>query len=444
MHHDSVKPGHPALEWVALERLKPQLRNARTHSRRQIQKLVRSIKDFGFTSPILVDADYNILAGHGRLEAAKLAKLTEVPVIRLDRLTEAQKKAYAVADNRLAELAGWDRKILALEFQEILRIETDIDLTSTGFEIGEIDLIIGSQNDTDPDEADELPEVLGPLVSRRGDLWRLGRHYLLCGDATDQGSFQRLLGDQRARMVITDPPFNVAINGHVSGLGKARHAEFAMASGEMSEEQFTRFLQSVTQNLADFSADGSLHYICMDWRHMRELLAAGHAAYDELKNLCVWAKTNAGMGSFYRSQHELVFVFKKGRAAHLNNIELGRFGRHRSNVWTYAGANTFSRTREQDLANHPTVKPVQLVADAIQDASAHGDIVLDAFGGSGTTLLAAEKTGRRAYLLELEPRYVDVTIERYQKLTGKPAVLVDLDITYDEMKRACAKEKLHG
>ena len=337
-----------------------------------------------------------------------------MPTIRLEDLTENEIRAYVIADNKLAENAGWDRELLAIELQGLIEIDLDFDITITGFEMAEIDILIGElDTDEEEDSADDVPEVSdGPPVTRPGDIWCIGNHRLICGDSTDPKVYVRLLEGAEAQMVFTDPPYNVAIDGHVSGLGKVKHREFAMASGEMTEDEFTAFLATVFGNLAGHSADGAIQFICMDWRHMGEVITAGGNAYSELKNLCVWAKTNGGMGSLYRSQHELVFVFKAGIAPHINNVELGKHGRYRTNLWSYAGINSFGKNRDAELALHPTVKPVALVADAILDCSKRGGIVLDAFAGSGTTLLAAEKTGRHGYGIELDPRYCDVTIQR--------------------------------
>ncbi|WP_291158429.1 DNA methyltransferase [Hyphomicrobium sp.] len=397
-------------------------RNARTHSAKQIRQIADSIDAFGFVNPVLIDAEDRIVAGHGRVEAARKLGLATVPVICLDHLTEAELRAYAIADNRLAELSGWDKDVLAIELADLVTIDSDFDVSVTGFDHAEIDLAIQRQPDP-PDVMDELPKVPSAeeAITRVGTLWCLGEHRIICGDVRDRDVVARLMDGDRARMVFTDPPYNVPIDGHVSGLGRQRHKEFAVASGEMSPKEFTEFLEVALGNLASVSSDGSLHYVCMDWRHLGELTDAGKRVYAELKNLCVWNKTNGGMGSFYRSKHELVFVYKLGRASHTNNIELGRFGRYRSNVWEYAGVNTWRKGRDNDLSDHPTVKPVLLVADAIQDASNRGDIVLDGFGGAGTTLMAAEKVGRRARVIELEPRYVDVTVLRWQKLTGQQA-----------------------
>ena len=236
-------------------------------------------------------------------------------------------------------------------------------------------------------------------------------------------------------MVFIDPPYNVPIDGNVCGSGSIKHREFAMAAGEMSETEFTDFLTTILGHLACHSISGSIHFICMDWRHILELLSAGRKVYAELKNLCVWNKDNGGMGSLYRSKHELVFVFKNGSERHINNVELGRHGRCRTNVWDYVGVNSLHEGRLDELAMHPTVKPVALVADAVLDCSKRDGIVLDCFGGSGTTLIAAEKTGRRGYLMELDPSYVDVTIKRFEKLTGKDAIHAENGSSFAEMRR---------
>lgn len=407
--------------------LKPYACNARTHSKKQVAQIASSIEQFGFNNPVLIDKDGVIIAGHGRVEAAKSLGLEAVPVIRLEHLTDAQRRAYILADNKLAEKAGWDREILAIELQNLMAEELDFDVAITGFEMPEIDVLIeelaAKPDKSDP--ADFVPDVQDTAVTQLGDVWQIGPHRLICGDATEAETYSRLLDGEQAQMVFTDPPYNVPINGHVSGLGEARHREFAMASGEMSEAEFAAFLQSVFVNLAEASVDGAIHFIAMDWRHMREVLDAGSAGYTELKNLCVWSKTNGGMGSLYRSQHELFFVYKAGTAPHINNVELGRHGRYRTNVWSYAGANAFSASRDDDLAMHPTVKPVALVMDAILDCSKRKGIVLDSFGGSGTTLVAAHKTGRQGCAIELDPLYCDVIVSRMAKVAKLDAVLVE-------------------
>lgn len=417
---------------VRITDLKPWKNNPRTHSKKQIRQIADSIKEFGFVNPVLIDGEDRIIAGHGRVEAAKLLGMTEVPAVRVDRLSETQIRAYVIADNKLALNAGWDEGLLQLELKE-LAVNLGFDVTLTGFETAEIDqLILGGEVDED-DEVTE-PDHSRPAVSRMGDLWRIGPHFVLCGDATKPESYRRLLAGQQAQLVFTDPPYNVPIKGHVSGLGKVQHDEFAMASGEMDRTEFTAFLATIFQNLTAHSVEGSVHYVCMDWRHMREVLEAGEGCYGSLLNLCVWNKTNGGMGSFYRSQHELVFVYQNGRGSHINNVELGKHDNYRTNVWTYAGVNTFGQTRDADLAMHPTVKPVALVADAIKDASKRNAVVLDAFGGSGTTLVAAERTGRRGYALEISPAYVDTIVKRVSEATGEKAVLAGTDETFDAVR----------
>jgi len=406
--------------------LKPNPRNARIHSRPDIRQIADSIRVFGFTNPVLIDAQGQIIAGHGRVEAAKLLGMQTVPTIRLDRLSQDQIRAYVIADNKLAENAGWDKDILAIELQYLLTLDcADFDVTITGFEVPEIDVILEDAAGQAAQE-DEIPDLLlnQPSVSEPGDLWLLGKHRILCGNSLHEGTYQTLMGGRRAAVVFSDPPFNVKIDGHATGNGVIRHREFAMASGEMSEAEFTSFLNNSLRLLAQFSANHSVHYICMDWRHAGDLIAAGKQNYDEFLNLCVWLKNNGGMGSFYRSQHELVLVFRKGKGPHRNNIQLGKFGRNRTNVWQYPGIHTQSKQGGEGnlLALHPTVKPVAMVADAILDCSARGEIVLDAFLGSGTTLMAAERVGRVCCGIEIDPTYVDVAIRRWQNHTGESAV----------------------
>ena len=415
--------------------LKPYGRNPHTHSKKQVRQIAESIRTFGWTNPILIDATGGVIAGHGRLEAAKLLGLETVPTIRIEDMTEAQKRAYVLADNKLAENAGWDRDLLALELQGLLEMDIDFEVTATGFEMGEIDVLIeGLDGEGEADANDEAPPVEfdRPAITQPGELWTLGRHRLLCGDALDGQSYARVLDGNPAQMAFTDPPYNVSIDGHVCGLGKVKHAEFAMASGEMSETEFTAFLKTVFGHLVAHSIDGAIHFVCIDWRHLYELLTAGRGVYTELKNLCVWNKTNGGMGSLYRSKHEMIAVFKSGRAPHINNVSLGSHGRNRANVWDYRGVNAFGGDRDEALEMHPTVKPVAMVADAILDCSMRGGIVLDAFAGSGTTILAAERTGRRARAIELEPHYVDVAVRRFQDATGIDAVDADSGRTFAE------------
>lgn len=409
---------------LPLASLKPYSRNARTHSAKQIAQIAASIRTFGFNNPVLADKDGVIIAGHGRVAAAKSLGLESVPVIRLEHMSEAQKRAYILADNKLAEQAGWDADILAIELQNLMEFDLDFDIAITGFEMPEIDVLISgaASQPQNADPLDAVPVVTERPVTRPGDMWMIGPHRLICGNALDHETYSHLLDGEQAQMVFTDPPYNVPVDGHVSGHGKVKHREFGMASGEMSAAEFTGFLTTVFANLVEASIDGSIHFVAMDWRHMGEVLDASKPNYSKLHNLCVWAKSNGGMGSLYRSQHELFFVFKSGNAPHINNVELGKHGRYRTNVWAYAGANAFGATRDEDLAMHPTVKPVALVADAILDCSKRKGIVLDAFAGSGTTLVAAHKTGRRGYGIELDPIYCDVIVRRMAKAAGLLAV----------------------
>jgi DNA modification methylase len=428
----------------AVDELRLDPKNPRKHSRRQIKQIARSIEGFGFNVPVLVDTDLKVIAGHGRLLACRELGWTEVPTISLEHLDEQQARAFAIADNRLTENSEWDDALLGEHLAALAALDLEFDLEATGFEMAEIDMRIEAlsiASNDDRDAADELPAA-GPPVTRPGELWVLGEHRILCANALEPVSYDQLLDSNRAAVVFTDPPYNVPIDGHVSGLGAIKHREFAMASGEMSPQEFTAFLGSICSQLARSSTDGALVFVCMDFRHMGELMAAGEQARLELKNLCIWVKDNAGMGSLYRSQHELVFVFKNGKAPHRNNVKLGRFGRSRTNVWRYAGVNSFSRGKggENLLALHPTVKPVALVADAILDCSARGDIVLDAFLGSGTTVLAAERTGRRGFGLELDPIYVDVAVRRWEALTGKSAVLEGDGRSFREIAEERASE----
>ncbi len=426
MPDDPIKIRDLEVQLIAIGKLKPSPSKARTHSKKQITQIAKSIETFGWTNPILTDEENRVLAGQARLGAAKQLGLLTAPVIRLTDMTEAQKRAYVLADNKLAELAGWDQAALALEFKAIIEIDAHFDLTNIGFETGEIDFAISEANTTEgPDEAEQKPEIdpERPIITRRGDVWQVGPHRLGCGDALILDNLAQLMGDEAAAMVFTDVPYNLPISGFVSGHGAVTHDEFAMASGEMTEAEFTNFLRKVMANLVTATTPGSIHFHCIDWRHIYELLTAGREAYSELKNLCVWAKTNAGMGSLYRSQHELVAVFKSGTAPHVNNVELARYGRNRSNVWTYAGVNSFGAERA-NLAIHPTVKPVAMIEDAIMDCSNRGDAILDAFCGSGSTLIAAENTGRRGFGLEIEPKYVDAALRRFRDLCGVEPVRI--------------------
>ncbi len=418
-----------------VDRLVPYANNARTHSKKQIKQIAESIKRFGFCNPVLISEDYTIIAGHGRVQAAKQLGMNEVPVRMLSHLSREDVRAYILADNKLAENAGWDREVLAIEMQGLIDLDFEIELL--GFSAAEIDFTIEgeqppSSTKDDPLDAIEPPSP-GPAITRPGDLWQLGPHRLLCGDARSHDDVSKLCAGREAGLLFTDPPYNVPIAGHVSGLGRVKHREFAVASGEMDEASFTAFLRDTLGVAATQLRDGAIAFVCMDWRHMGELLDAGRSVFSEFKNLCIWNKTNGGMGSFYRSKHELVFVFKKGSAPHINNFGLGDTGRYRTNVWDYPGISSLGAARDEELAMHPTVKPIALIADAIRDCSGRGDIILDVFGGSGSTLIAADQCGRVARLLELDPLYCDTIIRRFERVTGEPARLEACGSTFSKV-----------
>jgi DNA modification methylase len=413
----------PRLERRPLTEVKPNPHNVRKPNREQRRKLEASFLRFGENAPILVDRHSFILAGHARYEALKAMGRTHVWVLVLDHLSDVKARAYAIADNKIGAMSEWNQKKLTTEISDLIEIAEDFEIEDTGFDTGEIDVILQGLAASDPDEQDEFEPRVGQNVSVLGDLWSLGSHRLFCGDARETASYTALMNGEKAAAVFSDPPFNVRVNGHITGKGTQIHREFPSASGEMTEAEFTEFLSLILKLLRDHSGAGALTYIFIDWRHLFELLTAGRAADLSLLNLLVWCKTNAGMGSFYRSRHELILLFKNGRAPHTNNIQLGRHGRTRSNILEYAGANTFPRKgEERGLNHHPTCKPIALVADVILDSTKRDEIVLDAFMGSGTTILAAERTGRRAYGIELDPLYVDTAIDRWQRMTGQKAI----------------------
>jgi DNA modification methylase len=362
-----------------------------------------------------VDETLTLIAGHGRLKAAELLGIGEIPAIEVRGLSRARKRALALADNKLCTNAGWDRERLAAELPELaeLLIKESLDISLTGFSQAEIDQLQIDFEEDSSDPSDKIDEgwQTGPLVSKRNGLWLLDRHRLLCGDARSVPDLDRLTGSSRAAMAFLDVPYNVQVRG-IGGRGRTKHREFAMASGEMSRPEYVDFLVDGLGNSGRVSRDGAVHFVCCDWRHVTEVLEAGRLAYGETLNIVVWVKTNGGQGAFYRSRHEFIVVFRVGKAPHLNNVELGRHGRSRSNVWNYAGVNTFRAGRMDELRSHPTAKPVALVADAMRDCTRRGDVVLDTFLGSGTTIMAAEQIGRHAYAMEIEPRYVDVAVRR--------------------------------
>jgi DNA modification methylase len=431
---------HPQIEMLPPQSLRPNPRNARVHSKRQIRQLAKTMNAMGFVGAIIIDEVNGILAGHARFEAGKLRGMRLLPTLRVTGLSDTQKRAFSLADNKLNEWGGWDRDILVAELGDLATLlpELELDLTITGFEPAEIDTLFA---DLAPKAApeDALPESDPEAVTRPGDLWILNGHRLLCGNALWAPDFERLMNGARAQMAFTDPPYNVRVR-NVQGRGRIKHAEFVFASGEMSPREYVEFLENSLGNAARVSADGAVHYVCHDWRHVREVGEAAGKVYGAVLNLCVWGKTNAGQGSFYRSAHELIGVYRVGASSHQNNVELGKHGRNRSNLWTYPGINSFGTGRMEALAMHPTVKPVALVADAMRDCTTKGDIVIDPFIGSGTTIIAAEKIGRTAYGLEIEAKYVDVAISRWESYTKREAVLEGDGRTHGEVKA----ERLEG
>ncbi len=422
-----------AVDYLPIEQLCGYRRHARRHPKRQRRLIERSIREFGFVVPIIADRAGSVIAGHLRLIAAHALGYKRVPVIRIDHLTDEQVRALRLADNRLAELGEWDDEILAHEFQGLIDLDYDVEMT--GFQMAEVDLTIGAAFSVEAeDKADDLPEVELRTVSQMADRWKLDEHLVICGDARYSVSYEALLGGRRAQMMITDPPYNVKINGNVGGKGRIKHGEFVMASGEMSDAEFEDFLRAFVSNAVRFSEAGSLHYLFIDWRHYQVLARVCTDLYDTQLNMCVWVKSNGGMGSLYRSRHELVLVFRNGPDPHINNVELGRYGRNRTNVWEYHGCSSGTRDRRADLSLHPTVKPAEMIADAIKDASKRGGVILDPFLGSGTTIIACEMTGRVGVGLERDPRYVDVVVRRWQAYTGGEAVHAETSLTFAQME----------
>jgi DNA modification methylase len=435
---DARIPIPECIEIIPISNIQLNPRNAKKHPEKQIALLQENIEKFGFTNPLLVDEDSKLIAGHARHEAARRAGLQELPVIRLTHLTAAQKRALAIADNKITELGEWDLDILSEELAFLFddaSVELDFDPRIIGFDTVEVDQILddGSSKKDRSDPADdfETPPPETPAVTAAGDVWTCGDHRLQCGDATNPESHAALMGRDKAEVVVTDPPYNVPNAGHVTKREGVR--EFAMAAGEMSPETFTAFLSVVFGNIFNHMQAGAVAYFCMDWRHLPELWAAANPIFGTMKNLIVWVKRNAGLGSFYRSQHEMICVYA-APGKPINNFGLGGKGRHRTNVWEYPGFNGFVRGRDEILAMHPTVKPTAMAMDALKDCSNRGGIVLDPFAGSGTTMIAAERTGRRARLMEIDPLYCDTIVQRWQTYTGKTARLAETNETFDEVK----------
>jgi DNA modification methylase len=424
-----------AIDYRLIEDLKPYPGSARTHSRAQKAKLKALLARFGQVVPILIDHDNVIVDGHVVLTEWAALGNDQIAVVVCAGRDPAEIKALRLALGRIPQESGWDKTALKAEFESLLELGFDMDLT--GFDAVEIDMALAIDEPSAGEVEDAPPPPSsGPPVAQTGQIWRLGPHKVACGDSRDATLMARLMDGENADLVLTDPPYNVPISGFVVGAG--RHREFAFASGEMTPAQFTEFLHDGLAPSVEVLRDGAIAYVFMDWRHLEELLGAVKALKLTMLNLCVWAKSNAGMGSLYRSQHELVFVLKKGAAPHVNNVELGKHGRSRSNVWTYRGMSSFGAERDELLASHPSVKPLQLVADALKDTSRRGDIVLDPFLGSGTTLLSAHRTGRRCRGVEFDPAYVDLIIARWEAETGKDAILASTGETF----QACREAKM--
>ena len=421
-------PNTMHIEYAPISEIEKYKRQLRTPKAKQSKKAKDFLQEFGFVLPVAVDKNKTIIIGEIFLDAAKALEYDSLPIVLVEHLSDAQVKALRIAYDRIHEESEWDREALRIEFEELQILIPDLDLTITAFDMPEIEAVLNFDIQADTDPLNEIPPIDEENARvKAGDLFQLGDHLLYCGDALEEESYARLLGTSKVDMVFTDAPYNVKIDGHVGNSGAIQHREFKMASGEMSVDEFTIFLTRSHHQMAEHCRDGAILFSCMDWRHITEMMTAARKSNLDFKNLCVWAKDNGGMGSLYRSQHELVFVFKKGTGKHVNNVELGKHGRYRTNVWTYPGVNSFGGNRMNELKLHPTVKPVAMIADAMLDCSNRGDLILDPFGGSGTTLIAAEKTKRKAAVIELDPLYCDVIIRRWEEMTGNKALKVDHD-----------------
>lgn len=411
------------IDWRPPASLIPYAQNARKHPRSQIELIAKSIKRFGWTNPILIGPAQQVLCGHGRLEAALLIGEALVPTITLANLSEADRRAYIIADNAIAERSGFDKSILRDELSGLLEIGYELELT--GVDSLTIDTLLSFDSDDESKEDDVvLPEIADEPVCRVGDLWEIGEHRLLVGDARDPASYERLLGDDRIQMIITDPPYGCAIENNVSGGGRVQHKNFVAGSGETSLTEFGQTLiRPAFKAMARHCQSGAIAFVFTDWRAAPFMLDAASGVFDETKQLIVWVKTNAGQGAFYRSAHELIYAFKVSPGEHINNFGLGERGRYRTNAWMYPGANVFRKGRMRDLQDHPTVKNRKMIADAIIDCSNPGGIIMDAFLGSGTTLCAAARTGRRGRGIELDPKYADVALRRVAEETAAVPML---------------------
>ena len=416
------------LRMISVNSLLSSKKKSRKHSKKQLEKLKRCIKKVGFTMPIVVNEQYEIIAGELRLKAAQELNIDVIPVIILDNVSDEEARAIKILDNRIAEDGEWDYSVLKEEIEALFKF--DFELQDLGFETIDYDKIF-IQNDPaeklshcNQVENESWLDANIPKRTNLGDLWRLGDHFVICGDSLDENIFKVLMQGELAQIVVTDPPYNCPIDKYVCGLGKIKHEEFVMASGEMTNAEFAQFLHNFMKNAVKYSVNGSLSYIFMDWKGINTLINEAMKLYHSMINLAVWNKGVGGMGAFYRSQHELIGIFKNGSAKHQNHIQLSKYGRYRTNVWDYPGIRATNPGSLELLKLHPTCKNVGLLQDILIDASSKNEVVLDCFGGSGSTLIAAERAKRRARLIELNPRYIDVTIWRWEQETGKKATLV--------------------
>jgi DNA modification methylase len=427
-----------AIVYRRLGEVKPNPRNSHRHSQEQIEKLARNISIFGFLIPIVTNSRGEIICGHARYAAAELAGIREVPTILVEHLSPEQLQAFGIAENRLVSM-DWDDPQLAVQLKEISGLDLGLTLEDLGFETPQLDALMvdvnGPRSQT-PDPADALPPITEETVTKLGDLWELGPHRLYCGDAKEEESYSVLMGRKRAAMVFSDPPWNIAVEGNISGLGRVKHKNFIQGSGELSPLEYLEFLTKSFTLLAKHSTDGSLHYLCSGAKQIGAFLAAGAKTYSQFLNLIVWDKGVGAMGGLYRHACEFILLFKNGIGRSRNNVVLGRYGRNRTTVWRYPGMASFARAKDEGnlLAEHPTSKPRRLVSDAILDCTARGDVVLDAFAGSGTLLVAAESVGRVGFAIELDPRFVDVSVRRWQRFTGQQATHAASGRSFDELQ----------
>ena len=407
-----------AIELYPVHALKLHARRLRKSDPAHVREVANSISTLGFNVPLLVGKDNVVIDGDSRLEAAKRLGLSSVPCIPVHHLDETEQRLLRLAVNRLGEKGTWDLDELEAEFRELVIADAPIEIS--GFGLDEVDQLI-DEGEAEPEDLDLAPSQ-GPATAQPGDVFRLGAHRLICGDATDPAIVERLMGEDVARLVLTDEPFTVPIEGHVSRGG---HQDLAMASGEMTDARFLEFNRKWMDAVLPYLVDGGILGTFIDWRGLPAAHATATALGLRPLSLVVWAKTSAGQGSLYRSQHELLPLFKKGEAAHVSNIARGKRGRHRSNLWIYPGVSSRRSDGRKGLQHYPTVKPTAMLEDALIDLTNRGDIVLDPFLGSGSTLMAAEKTGRICHGIELDPLYVDVIIRRYEVATRKSALLAD-------------------